>query len=234
MYVHHQYFNLPCMYPSSAACTCICSNHSAERRSSNHSLQISSLNGLHDCTSPLGTPLSSDSDYKHHMISSSPNGIAPLYDRLSEYRKESVAGEYDKHAESVSSDGHADQVHQVHKVQGVPMYQVPLGVMVHHGIPQSVTVEMYASDGRIDSVVGHDLVDNNNGASAQNTTTGMLSSAGKVQSTHSLFQQSAVQHLPSSLHHLPTIQQRHLLCPPRLSSMTGSSPAVSYTYTMLP
>lgn len=203
-------------------CISTCSNHNAERRSS---LQISSLNGPHDCTSALSTPLSSVSDYKHHMLSSSPNGIPPLYDKLSEYRKESVASDYDKRTGSVSSDGHAEQVHQVHQAKGVPMHQVPLGVTVHkvHGIPRSA--DMYASDGRIDSVVGHDLVDNN-GASAQNTT-GALSNAGKVQSTHSLFQQSAVQHLPSCLHQLPAVQRQHLLCPPGLRSMTGSSPAVS-------
>jgi hypothetical protein len=166
------------------------------------------------------------------MLSSSPN---TLYDRLSEYRKESVASECDKRTGSVSSDC-AEQIHQVHKAQGVPVLQVPIGTHMYEGrglqVPRGITVDMYASDGRIDSVVQHNMADNN-GASAHGATdTKVLSNMGKVQSTHSLFQQSAVVdrqvNLPSSMRQLSTTPQQHLLYPgTQLTSMTGSSPTVS-------
>lgn len=202
-----------------------CSNQHSERRSSNHSLQMSSLNGLQDCISPVGTPLSSVSDYKHHMLSSSTNGA--LYDRLSEYRKESVSSNYDKRTGSVSSDGHVDMVD--HTDQGIPVQKVN---------QRGVTVAMYASDGRIqDSVLIHNSTADN-GASARDTRRQIFSSTGKLASAHSLsptaHQPRIVPHLPSSsLRQLPTIQQygnqQHLLCPPTIRSMTGSTPAVSVT-----
>lgn len=142
------------------------------------------------------------------MLSSSTNGVGPLYDKLSEYRKEGVSSDYDKRTGSVSSDGHTDQL-------------------------QSVTVDMYASDGRIDTVMAPNL-GYNNGASAQDTTAKqMFSSTGKIQAAHSLSpppHQSALshQHLPSSLR-----SDQRLLCPPRLTSMTGSSPAVSFSQWLL-
>lgn len=205
------------------------SNHHSERRSSNHSLQMSSLNGLQDCTTPVGTPLSSVSDYKHHMLSSSTNGVHPLYDRLSEYRKESMSSDYDKRTGSVSSDGHADSAD--HTDQGVSHTNLPIQKGNRSDSTfQGVTVDMYDSKGRIlDSGLIH-MPDN--GASA--TGRQVFSSTGKITSAHSLSpaaHQRIAPHLPSSSLHQLTIQQygsQHLLSPPTMRmSMTGSSPAVS-------
>ncbi len=183
------------------------STHNAERRSSNHSLQISVLSGPHGYTSPVpDTPMSSGSsaDCKHHMLSSSSNGHPPLYDRLSDYHKGSVPRDYEKRTGSISSDGR----------------------------PGALSADMYASDGRIDSVVVVRNFTHNYGASAQDKL--MFSSAGKMPSAHSLLPQHQLsvldpQHLPTSLRQLPTTQKKsdqHLLCLPN-AMMTGSSPAVS-------
>ena len=173
---------------------CLFSGHSSnERRSSSHSLQISSLNGL-DCTSGVATPSSSFSDYKHHMLRSSTSGNTPLYDKLSNYQKGSISSD-EKRPESVFSDGPASRI----------------------------TVDMFASDGRIDSVMVNNMRDN--GASAQERK--LFSNAEKVHSANCLHQMLVLdrQHLPSSLPKMT--QQQHLLCPPRSFAMAGSSPAVS-------
>ena len=179
-------------------CVFVSGHSSNERRSSNHSLQISSLNGL-DCTSGVATPSSSVSDYKHHMLRSSTSGNTPLYDKLSNYQKGSISSDEkrpESRPESVFSDGP----------------------------PNRITLDMFASDGRIDSVI----VSDDNGASAQEKK--LFSSAEKVHSANCLHQMLVLdrQHLPSSLHQLPRMtQQQHLLCPPRSFAMAGSSPTVS-------
>lgn len=232
MQVKEEWQNLLCECTCNFAQTvsaCIslhCSNQHSERRSSNHSLQMSSLNGLQDCTFAL----SSVSDYKHHMLSSSTNGVPPLYDTLCDYRKESVCSNYDKRTGSVSSDGVVEHTDGVNRSNNPPVQKVSRTEPAFQG----VTVDMYASDGRIlDSVLVRSPV-GDNGASARDTTSGrqLFSSTGKIQSAHSLLpppHQRLVQH-HHSLRQLPTIQQhgsQHMLCPPTMRSMTGSSPAVS-------
>lgn len=166
---------------------------------------------------------------------SSTTGETPIYDRLSDVQNlcDSVSNQGDKRNGSVSSDGTDGQA-QINSSTAKQVQPV-----------ERVVVDMYSSEGRIDSVV-HDFV-GGNGASAQPSPPHLRppllcpphlhSSAGQLQvkSTHSLYQpaqqQISRQKLPSSLHHLPVISHQkvatpqHLLCPPKL--MAGSSPAVS-------
>lgn len=187
---------------------------------------------MNDCNSShCDTPLSSVSNYKHHMLSSTTGETAPLYDRLCDFQKvgDNVSNESDKRNGSVSSDGQTPDNSSARQIQPV----------------ERVIVDMYSSEGRIDTVT-HNLV-GGNGASAQPSPPHLRpphlylhSSAGQLQlkSTHSLYQPAQQQtsrqqgqQLPMSLHQLPVLSHQkvttpqHLLCPPKL--IAGSSPTVS-------
>ena len=184
---------------------------------------------MSDYGSQCDTPLSSVSNYKHHMLSSSTGETGtPIYDRLCDLQKDGDSESEGRNG-SVSSDGADGQDSCSNgQVQAV----------------QRVVVDMYSSEGKIDSVV-HNFAAGN-GASAQPSPPPpsrpsqlypphLHSSAGQLQvkSTHSLYQpiqlQVTRQKLPSSLHQLPLVQRgispQHLLPPPTFS--VGSSPAVS-------
>ena len=190
------------------------------RLSSRPSMQLTNLNDC--CSSYRGdTPLSSASDYKHHMLSSSVNeATTPIYDRLSDYnRKESVSGEEEK---VCGSDG----------AQQIPMEK------------ERVTINLYASEGRIDSVANDSMAAGNNLLSSRARANSAMASVsvGKIQSksSNSLFMQQQQQQLlsvsqcrqqqlPTSLNQLHVVSasgyNQHWLCPPK--NMAGSTPVVS-------
>lgn len=157
------------------------------------------------------------------MLSSTTGEAPPIYDKLSDYQKGSTSSEDEKRAGSFSSDIQSED-------------NIRKDSVFSHGQPEvgRVVVDMYSSEGRIDSVV-HEL-SGNHGASIQ--TDHLHSSVGKIQakSAYSLFPQQQQQCsplgrqlLPTSLHQLPMFSQnsakQYLLCPPK--NMAGSSPAVS-------
>ena len=207
------------------------------------------ITNLTDCSSShCDTPLSSVSNYKHHMLSSSTGEAAPIYDRLSDVQivVDSVSSEGDKRNGSISSDGADGEVQDNITNNSTTRQIQPV---------EKAIVNMYSSEGRIDSV-SHNFA-SGNGASAHPSPPHLRppylhpphlrppylhppylhSSAGQLQvkSTHSLSQparqQVLRQNLPNSFHQLPLFNNhkvtppQHLLQPPTFA--TGSSPAVS-------
>ncbi len=218
---------------------------SLDRRSSSKpSLQ---LNINECCSSYRGdTPLSSASDYKHHMLSSSVNeAITPIYDRL-----DSVFSEENKGSGSglSASDG----------ARQIAMKSAGGRLSASDGARQiqteRITINLCASEGRIDSVTNDSMPAGNGLLSTRARANSAMAGPSHSKSSNSLFmhhqqqqqqqqrqrqqqQQQQIlsvghcrqQHLPTSLNQLHVVSapgyNQHLLCPPK--SMAGSSPAVS-------
>lgn len=148
------------------------------------------------------------------MLSSSctpTDGNYPIYDKLSDYQKKQLGNG------SVSSDACSE----------------------HNNVIENITVNLYCSEGKLESVAGGVLASNINYSSAYPAhTTYLHPSIGKglgAHSSHSLCHQqqqvSVPDHyqLPRSLLQLPTVNQHngaptHLLSIPK--PMAGSSPVV--------